>query len=70
MTETHSEQGMVELDEIDLRFCKFCIIVVVDPCGFTQQLGEYKMVKLETILRNINVLGTKCVVAYPNLFTL
>lgn len=46
MTETHFEQGMVELDEIDLGFCKFSIIVAVDPYGFTQQLGEYKMVKL------------------------
>jgi hypothetical protein len=42
MTETHSEQGMVDLDEIDLVFCKFYIIAMVDPCGFTQQLGEYK----------------------------
>jgi hypothetical protein len=35
----------------DLGFCKLYIIIHVDPCGFTQQLGEYKMAKLKDRLR-------------------
>jgi hypothetical protein len=42
MTENHFEQKMIELNEIDLGFCKLSIIVMVNPCGFTQQLGEYR----------------------------
>jgi glutathione peroxidase-family protein len=70
MSINHSEQRTVELNEIDLRFCKLCIIVMANPCGFTQQLGEYSLVKLEVRLKNMSVLGVKCVVTYPNLFTL
>jgi hypothetical protein len=61
---------MVELDKIDLGFCKFYIIIVVNLYGFTQQLGEYIMVKLEVRLRNMIILEAECVVAYPNLITL
>jgi glutathione peroxidase-family protein len=70
MTKNHFEQRTIELNEIDFGFCKFSIIVMVNPCGFTQQLGEYRMVKLKTRFRNMNVLGIKCVATYPNLFTL
>lgn len=56
MIKNHYEQGTIKVDEIDLGFCKLCIIVVVDLCGFTQQLGEYKMIKLEARLKNMNVL--------------
>lgn len=61
---------MVELDKIDLGFCKLYIIVMVNPYGFTQQLGEYKMVKLEVRSRNMIILEVECVVAYPKFFTL
>ncbi len=70
MIKNHYEQGTIKVDEIDLGFCKLCIIVVVDLCGFTQQLGEYKMIKLEARLKNMNVLGADCIIAYPNLFTI
>jgi glutathione peroxidase-family protein len=70
MTKNHFEQRTIELNEIDLGFCKVSIIVMVNPCGFTQQLGEYRMVKLKTRFKNMIILGIKCVTTYPNLFTL
>jgi len=70
MSENHFEQRTVELNEINLGFYRLSIIVMVNPCGFTQQLGEYKMVKLKVRFKNMSVLGVKYVVVYPNLFTL
>ncbi len=61
---------MTKLDEIDLGFCKLCIVVNVNPYIFIQQLGGYRMAKPKARLRNMSVLGAKCVVVYPNLFTL
>jgi hypothetical protein len=61
---------MTKLDKIDLVFCKLCIIVKVNPCIFTQQLGVYRMAKPKARLKNMSVLGAKCVIVYPNLFTL
>jgi glutathione peroxidase-family protein len=65
MIENHFEQRTIELNEIDLGFCRLSIIVMVNLCGFTQQLGVYRMVKLKTRFKNMSVLGVKCVVAYP-----
>jgi hypothetical protein len=69
MIENHFEQRMVELKWNRLGIYRLSIIVMVNPCGFTQQLGEYIMVKLKVRFKNMSVLGVKCVVAYPNLFT-
>jgi hypothetical protein len=33
------EKGKMELDEIDMGFCYLHILVEINPCGFTQQLG-------------------------------
>jgi hypothetical protein len=55
---------------MDLGFCNKCIIVMVDPCKFTQQLEEYIRVKPKARLKITSILGAKCIMVYPNLFTL
>jgi hypothetical protein len=47
----------MELDEID---CYLHILVEINPCGFTQQLGECQVVKLVAKLTNIKVWSQMC----------
>ncbi len=35
------EKGKVEINEIDLKFCLFHILIMVLPCGFSNVLGIY-----------------------------
>ncbi len=57
------------MDEIDLSFSYLHVLVGINTCGFTQQLGEYRVNKSKTKLDNINLLKAKYVGVYPNLFT-
>jgi hypothetical protein len=50
MWEGGYEPQQVELDEIDLGFCYLHVLIRISPCGFTQQLGEYRMNKAKVQL--------------------
>jgi hypothetical protein len=41
------EEEIIEVDEIDLRFCLLHILFKVSPCGYAEVMGAYK-VKKET----------------------
>lgn len=58
----------VKLDDVNIRLYLLHMFIEMNPFGFTQQIGEYRVAKLKVKLKDINALGAKCVITYPNLF--
>jgi hypothetical protein len=58
----------VKLDDVAIRFYLLHMFIQMNPFGFTQQIGEYKIAKLRVKFKDMNALGAKCVITYPNLF--
>jgi hypothetical protein len=50
----------MELNEIDMGFCYLHISVEINPCGFTQQLGECQVVKLVAKFIDIKIWSQMC----------
>ncbi len=57
-----------KLDDVDIRFYLLHMFIEMNPFGFTQKIGEYRVAKLTVKLKDMNALGAKCIITYPNLF--
>jgi hypothetical protein len=63
------EEGKVEMDDIDLRFCLIHVLYRVLPCGYIDLMGAYRIGRKHSKVNKIIVLGAKQVLNFPNLFT-
>ncbi len=64
------EEEKVEVDEIDLRFCLFHVLLQVSPCGYAKVMGAHRVEKKDEKIKKMLALGAKLVITYSNLFTL
>ncbi len=64
-----NEEGKVEVDELDLRFCLIHVLYIILPYGFIKLLRVYRVSKEKNRTNKMIVMGVEHVIAFLNLFT-